>query len=231
MGLFACSAEKGRSPCNPVNIASAGFKANPFPFYARLRAEAQAYRMTLPTKETAWLITRYDDVAMVLKDERFVKDATNALTPRQVANQRWFRSGVRPRASLLSRGLSRPSGGADRDQHAASAHPGNAADWGAGRTALAAWSAAARPGIAAGGNRQSRRQSQWTGRFEGRNQHLPGLTRRRIRRTVLPPRRPCSDPDRQFRMARNRFKRERAECDPTGHCHAHRIQGGAFILI
>jgi cytochrome P450 len=92
MGLFAYSAEKRRSPHDPVNIASPGFKANPFPFYARLRAEAPAYRMTLPTKETAWLITRYDDVAMVLKDERFVKDTTNALTPGQAANQRWFRS-------------------------------------------------------------------------------------------------------------------------------------------
>ena len=91
MGLFAYSAEKRRSPYNPVNIASPGFKSNPFPFYARLRAEAPAYRMTLPTKEAAWLVTRYDDVAMVLKDERFVKDTTNALTPGQVANQRWFR--------------------------------------------------------------------------------------------------------------------------------------------
>ena len=47
-------------------------------------------------------------------------------------------------------------------------------------TALAAWSAAARPGIAAGGIRQSRGQSQWTGRFEGRNQHFRGLTRRHV---------------------------------------------------
>jgi cytochrome P450 len=91
MGLFATSADKGRSPHDPVNIASPGFKANPFPFYARLRAEAPIYRTTLPTRETAWLITRYDDVAMVLKDERFVKDTKNALTPRQVADQRWFR--------------------------------------------------------------------------------------------------------------------------------------------
>jgi cytochrome P450 PksS len=91
MGLSTYSAETGRSPYNPVNIASPAFKANPFPFYARLRAEAPAYRMTLPTKETAWLITRFDDVAMVLKDERFVKDSSNALTPAQAANQRWFR--------------------------------------------------------------------------------------------------------------------------------------------
>jgi cytochrome P450 PksS len=91
MGLFADSADVGRSLHDPVNIASPGFKANPFPFYARLRAEAPAHRMTLPTGETAWLITRYDDVAMVLKDERLVKDTNNALTPGQAVNQRWFR--------------------------------------------------------------------------------------------------------------------------------------------
>jgi len=78
-------------PSDPVNIASPAFKANPYPFYARLRDESPVCRMTLPTKETAWLITRYADVVMVLKDERFVKDTGNALTPEQVAGQRWFR--------------------------------------------------------------------------------------------------------------------------------------------
>ena len=88
MGLFSFSAEKGRSPYDPVNIASPEFKANPYPFYARLRAEAPVYRVTLPTRETAWLVTRYDDVAAVLKDERFVKDTIerpDAGTGRQAA--------------------------------------------------------------------------------------------------------------------------------------------------
>lgn len=74
-----------------VNIAGAEHKANPYPFYARLRAEAPAYRVTLLTKETAWLITRYDDVATVLKDARLIKKRSNALTPAQAANQHWFR--------------------------------------------------------------------------------------------------------------------------------------------
>ena len=92
MGLFSLLTGEGRSPLrDPVNIASPEFKANPYPFYARLRAEAPVYRMTLPTKETAWLISRYDDVTMVLKDERFVKDTSNALTPEQTSSQRWFR--------------------------------------------------------------------------------------------------------------------------------------------
>jgi cytochrome P450 len=49
------------------------FKANPYPFYAHLRAEAPV----CPTRflgAPAWLITRYEDVLMLLKDERVVKD-------------------------------------------------------------------------------------------------------------------------------------------------------------
>lgn len=93
MGLFSLLTAKGRSsPPEAVNIASPEFKANPFPFYARLRAEAPVYRSTLPTREPAWLVTRYDDVVAVLKDERFAKDRANALTPAQLARQPWFRS-------------------------------------------------------------------------------------------------------------------------------------------
>jgi cytochrome P450 PksS len=91
MGLFSLLTGKVRSPHEPVNIASPEFKADPYPFYARLRAEAPVYRIMLPTKESAWLITRYDDVALVLKDERFVKNPANALTPEQAAQQPWFR--------------------------------------------------------------------------------------------------------------------------------------------
>src|SRR3984893_5681743 len=91
MGLFSLLTGNSRRRRDPVNLASPEFKADPYPFYARLRAEAPVYRVTLPTKETAWLITRYDDVAMVLKDERFVKNTSNALTPEQATNQRWFR--------------------------------------------------------------------------------------------------------------------------------------------
>jgi cytochrome P450 PksS len=104
MGSFADAAETDRSAYNAVYIASPGFKANPFPFYARLRAEAPACRVTLPTRETAWLITRYDDVAIVLKDDDFVKDTNNALTPGQAANQPWFRKVFRSlKRNMLSR--------------------------------------------------------------------------------------------------------------------------------
>ena len=55
------------------DLASPQFKANPYPFYARLRAEAPVYRTRLATRQV-WLVTRYDHVLMVLKDERFAKD-------------------------------------------------------------------------------------------------------------------------------------------------------------
>lgn len=59
------------------DLASPSFKANPYPFYARLRAEAPAYRFTLRTlgKRDGWLVTRYTDVLSVLKDPRLSKDA------------------------------------------------------------------------------------------------------------------------------------------------------------
>ncbi len=58
----------------PPDLASPRFKANPYPFYARLRAEAPVYRTMLPYWGATWLVTRYDDVLAVLKDERFAKD-------------------------------------------------------------------------------------------------------------------------------------------------------------
>jgi cytochrome P450 len=84
------------NPMMNVNIASPEFKANPYPFYARLRAEAPVCCVTLPTKQTAWLITRYEDVVMTLKDERFAKDKLNALTPEQATKQPWVPAMFKP---------------------------------------------------------------------------------------------------------------------------------------
>jgi cytochrome P450 PksS len=78
------------------NIAGPEHKANPFPFYARLRAEAPVYRVPLPHRQSAWLVTRYDDVVAVLKDERFAKDRLNALTKEQLARQPWMPSFFQP---------------------------------------------------------------------------------------------------------------------------------------
>lgn len=55
------------------DLASPRFKANPYPLYARLRAEAPVCR-TRAFLLPAWIVTRYDDVLVVLKDSRFSKD-------------------------------------------------------------------------------------------------------------------------------------------------------------
>jgi cytochrome P450 len=68
-----------------VELFDPDFKANPYPTYARLRSEAPVYRVALPDGRGVWLVTRYEDVSAVLKDERFVKDWRNAMTPEQLA--------------------------------------------------------------------------------------------------------------------------------------------------
>lgn len=56
-----------------ADLARSRFKANPYPFYARLRVEAPVCPARFLGKP-AWLVTRYDDVLTLLKDERMVKD-------------------------------------------------------------------------------------------------------------------------------------------------------------
>jgi cytochrome P450 PksS len=96
MAMLVTRTHKTPLPHKEINIASPQFKANPYPFYARLRAEAPVFPVTLPDKQTAWLVTRYDDVVMVLKDDRFAKDRRNALTPEQLARLPWFPSFAKP---------------------------------------------------------------------------------------------------------------------------------------
>jgi cytochrome P450 len=73
-----------------VDITSAEFKANPFPFYSWLRNEAPVYQIALPQKQSAWIVARYDDVTALLKDERFIKNRYNAMSSDQIAKQPWI---------------------------------------------------------------------------------------------------------------------------------------------
>ena len=79
MSLLSWLTGTRRRAADDPDIASPAHKADPFPFYARLRTEDPVHRVTLPGGRPAWLVTRYDDVVMVLKDERFAKDK---LSPR-----------------------------------------------------------------------------------------------------------------------------------------------------
>jgi cytochrome P450 len=78
------------------DLAGPRFKADPHPFYARLRAQTPIWRTMLPDKRTAWLVTRYGDVAGVLRDDRFVKDPLNAQDPEQRAEQPWVPGFLKP---------------------------------------------------------------------------------------------------------------------------------------
>ncbi len=83
-------------PLKNVDISSPAFKANPYPIYAQLRDLAPVHRVTLGDKRTAWLVTRYDDVVTVLKDDRFVKDKRTVLTPDQMAKEPWIPRMLKP---------------------------------------------------------------------------------------------------------------------------------------
>jgi cytochrome P450 len=78
------------------DLASPRFKADPHPFYARLREEAPVWRTTLPDKRTAWSVTRYEDVAGVLKDDRLAKNPLNAQDPEQRAESQWVPGFLEP---------------------------------------------------------------------------------------------------------------------------------------
>ncbi len=54
--------------------------------------------MTLPDKRTVWLVTRYDDVAQVLRDERFAKDRSRVLSRAQLAKEPWMPAMFKPLA-------------------------------------------------------------------------------------------------------------------------------------
>ena len=80
---------------NRVNIASRQHKTNPFPFYKRLREDQPVFPIVLPDRRTIWLVTRYEDVAHVLRDKKFAKDLSNAPN-NQSATQPWIPRFAKP---------------------------------------------------------------------------------------------------------------------------------------
>ncbi len=88
--------ETGSGEIVAPDLASPRFKANPHPFYARLRDEAPVWRTTLRDRRTAWLVTRYEDAAWVLKDKVFAKDRLNAMDREQQAQAPWVPGFLKP---------------------------------------------------------------------------------------------------------------------------------------
>jgi cytochrome P450 PksS len=67
-------------PVKASELARPEFKANPYPFYARMRAEAPAFPIAGPFGIRAWIVTRYDDVVRAFRDERLAKDISAKMT-------------------------------------------------------------------------------------------------------------------------------------------------------
>ncbi|GGJ40954.1 cytochrome P450 family protein [Deinococcus roseus] len=76
-----------------ISIVSRQFKADPFPFYANLRAESPIYPTQVGSRKV-WLVSRYDDVVSLLKDERFVKDRRNIEGSKQ--KEQWVPAILKP---------------------------------------------------------------------------------------------------------------------------------------
>jgi cytochrome P450 len=88
-------------PTINVDLTSPAFRADPYPTYARWRAEAPVCRVKLPDKQTAWFVTRYDDAVTVLKDPRFVNDRQRVITPEQAARLPWTPSVVKRLSRMM----------------------------------------------------------------------------------------------------------------------------------
>jgi cytochrome P450 len=65
----------GGSPSSPEDL---------YEVYARLRAEDPIHR----TPEGLWILTRYADVSVVLRDPRFGREGSNGISPRTTAPAR-----------------------------------------------------------------------------------------------------------------------------------------------
>ena len=66
-------------PITASALSQSRFKANPYPFYARMRAETPVFPVSIPVAGRGWAVTRYNDVVTVAKDDRFSRDVESML--------------------------------------------------------------------------------------------------------------------------------------------------------
>ena len=84
------------SKVQQIDFLSPQFWADPFPFFARLRDTEPVYGTALRDKTPIWLVTRYEDVNLLFKDERFAKNRYSAMTEEQLRKQPWVPPMFRP---------------------------------------------------------------------------------------------------------------------------------------
>lgn len=71
-----------------LDLTSPVFKANPYPTFAHLRLHAPVALLSSEQGHHTWLITRYQEAELVLRDERFVKNQHNAVPSQQPQSER-----------------------------------------------------------------------------------------------------------------------------------------------
>lgn len=84
----------------PFDITRRDFRADPYPFYAWMRAERPVFKAKQGGRDV-WLVARYDDVVALLKDERFVKNPANVKEPTKKAQTPWMPGFLKPLATNM----------------------------------------------------------------------------------------------------------------------------------
>src|SRR3954462_4172660 len=82
MRFFSAARREGisMSAMSEIVLRDPELKANPYPVFSRLRRDSPVCRARGVTR-SFWLVTRYDDVVLVLKDNRFAANRKNAPAP------------------------------------------------------------------------------------------------------------------------------------------------------
>ncbi|GCE25054.1 cytochrome P450 [Dictyobacter alpinus] len=70
-----------------IELGSPNFKANPYPIFANVRKNDPIKQVVLPGNRLGWLITRYEDAELALRDPRFIKDPRHLLSLEQLSKQ------------------------------------------------------------------------------------------------------------------------------------------------
>jgi cytochrome P450 PksS len=83
---------------NLINVTRPEFWANPYDHYTRWREDAPVYRAALSRNRWAWMVTRYDDVVALMKDERFAKEIARVKSETGSTQTPWLPGFLKPLA-------------------------------------------------------------------------------------------------------------------------------------
>ena len=73
----------------PIDMQGPAFRADPYPFYARMRRESPIFKVKVPGfGREAWVVTRYDDIVAALKEPKLSSDMIQLRT--QGGGARWI---------------------------------------------------------------------------------------------------------------------------------------------